>query len=198
MTYNQIIQLFDNICSAHKGIKSFDTGELFEKDGLLKPGIVYPMIYAIPLENVITNQTEQRKFTILCMDLVDKQKTFEQEVISDTEQYLKDFIKVLRLESADYEVLGDPLLIPFKEEAGDWVSGWRSDIVIQSVLNSGYCDVPSDSFVSPSSPNYVTIYDQDGNVVIQLTPGQSYTVTIVSAIDGGRSNTVFTNYVIAN
>src|SRR3972149_1690765 len=98
MTYNQIITLLNNIAVAHKQLKSFETGELWEVEGNIK----------------------LRTFTLLVFGQVKKDKSDEQEILSDCESILDDIIKILLNESNDYDLIGDPVLNPFKEELGDW------------------------------------------------------------------------------
>ena len=106
------------------------------------------------------------------------------EVWSDTEQILNDVIKIIKKNSNDYDLIGDPTLGPFMEEFTDWVTGWKADIVIESELNSNFCDIPASSFVSPSgSTCSVTIKDQSGNVLATVNGGGSYTVTVLSGIN---------------
>jgi hypothetical protein len=160
MTYNQIIKLFSNIVGSSKVLKSFGTGELWEIEGNIKPGIQYPTLWAAPIQTNVTDQTMSRTFTFLCFDMVSKDKSNEQEVLSDTEQCLQDFIKILRSASDDYELVGNPTLIPFKEEFSDWATGWRVDFEILTAFNSNDCDVPNDSFISPTP-----VYSEDGSAL---------------------------------
>lgn len=146
MTYDQVITLFNNIAVAHKQINSFGTGELWEVEGNIKPGIIYPMLYIVPVNSITQENTKQRSFTGLVFGQVKKDKSDEQSILSDCESIADDFIKILRNESDDYILLGDPVLVPFKEDLGDFVTGWRFDFDLQTDLNNNYCDVPKLSF----------------------------------------------------
>lgn len=140
MTYNQIITLFRSISNASKIIHEFGTGELWEIDGFIKPGIEYPLLWVVPVGTIVNEQTVNRTFTFLCMDVVSTDKSNEQDVLSDTELALQDFVKVLRNESDEYTLIGNPNIIPFKEEFADWCAGWRVDFVIETNFNSTTCD----------------------------------------------------------
>lgn len=146
MTYNQIIALFQSIATAHLQLKgSFYTGELWEVEGVMNPAINYPMLYAVPVQSTMEEQVVRRTFTLIVMSKVLKDKSDEQEILSDNELILQDVIKILRNESEDYEVVGDPILFPFKEDFGDWCAGWRADIEILTNGRSNYCDVPKNT-----------------------------------------------------
>jgi hypothetical protein len=146
MTYNQIITLLNNIAVAHKQLKSFATGELWEVEGNIKPGIIYPMLFAVPVTSITTTNSKLRTFTLLVFGQVKKGKSDEQEILSDCESILDDIIKILLNESNDYDLIGDPVLNPFKEDLGDWCAGWRADIQIETHFNNNYCDIPKLAF----------------------------------------------------
>lgn len=145
MTFNQMITLFSDISVAHKQLKSFDWGELWEVEGKIKPGIIYPMLYVNPVSSTMGEQTVNRTFTIMVFAQVMKDKSNEQDILSDTELILQDVVKILRNESDDYEVVADPQMFPFKEDLGDWVAGWRVDVEILTNGRSNYCDVPKET-----------------------------------------------------
>lgn len=140
--YNEVIELFRSIATAHKQIKSFDTGELWEIDGKIKPGIIYPMLFAVPTQTTNTENTVLRSFILLAFGQVKKDKSDEQEILSDCELILFDVKKILKNESDDYDLLNEPTMFPFKEDFGDWCAGWRMDIQLETNASNNYCDVP--------------------------------------------------------
>ena len=150
-TYNNIITLFNNIAVAHEQIESFGTGGLLEVDGTIKPGFKYPLLWVAPINSVIRENVQERTFNVLVMAQVDKDKTYEQEILSDCELILSDVIKVLRNENDYYEAPGEQFFVPFKENFGDWLTGWRAEVTILSDVNGTACDVPILSFNSPNN-----------------------------------------------
>lgn len=142
MTLNNIIQLFQNIVTAHYNLRGFGFGNIFEINGSLKPGLNYPLLWLVPLDVTTTDQTKQSRFLVLVLDLVKKDQTNRDEVWSDTQEVILDVIKILRNESDDYNLVGDPITFPVAEQHGDWLNGWQSELTIETNLNSNYCDVP--------------------------------------------------------
>lgn len=196
MTYNQNIKLFKDFCDSHQMIKTYGTGEEWETEEILKPGILYPIFYAIPIDSTDLYQAKQRKFQILCFDIVNKDKSNEQEVLSDCEQIIDDFIRMMRNGSHDYELIGDPVLSPFKEKYGDFCAGWGTEIILEMSFNSNICGLPIEASTVPPLQNRVTIYDQDGNTVTELEPGDSYNVIIASGINEGGASQSYSMQVI--
>ena len=188
ITINNYKTLFNNIATAHKQINTFGFGEVWEIEELTNKDITYPCLFVVPVDSTTLEQTQRRTFTLLCFDMVrkgDVDNAQGTEVWSDTEQITNDIVKILRKESDSYDLIGEPVLIPFKEEFSDWATGWRTDVTIETELNSNYCDVPSSTFVSPesSTPTTVTIVDQNGNVIAVVNSGGSYLVTVLSGIN---------------
>lgn len=198
MTLNNCIYLFKNIVSSHYMLKGFGFGNLFEINGQMKPGLQYYLLWVIPLESTTTEQTKQRKFSLLTLGLVKKDLSNRDEVWSDTEQCMDDIIKILRNESDAYNLIGEPSYVPVTEQHGDWVTGWQTEIVLETDFNSNYCDIPSDMVNSMESNSYATVYDQDGNIVTKLYPGAFYNVIIASGIDSGGSSTTYSIQVLDN
>ena len=188
ITINNYKTLFENIVSAHYQLNSFGFGEAWEIEEALNKDVIYPMLFVVPIDSTTLEQTQTRTFRLLCFDMVKKDDVDNNqstEVLSDTEQILNDVIKILRDETDSYDLIGDPILNPFKEEFSDWATGWRTDVVIQSELNSNYCDVPASSFVSPEAATGTTvaIKDQNGNTIATINGGGQYVVTVFSGIN---------------
>jgi len=187
ITINNYKSLFNNIQAAHYQLNSYGFGEAWEIETLMNQEITYPCLFVIPVSSTTMDQVQQRTFRLLVFDLVKRDDVDNSqctEVWSDTEQITNDIIKILREESDNYDLIGDVVLEPFKEEFTDWVTGYKADVVIESELNTNYCDIPASSFVSPNgSTTSVTIVDQDGNVIATVNGGGSYTVTVLSGIN---------------
>ncbi len=196
MSTIEIIKLFRDISEKHYELKGFGFGNIFEIGGSIKPGLTYPLLWVVPLDSVTLEQTKQRRFLLLVVSLVQKDLSNRDNVWSDTEKTLDDIIKILRNESDDYELVGDPILNPVSEQHGDWVTGWQTEIVLQTEFNSNYCDVPADNLSQGTIINYATVLDQDDNIVTKLYPRQTYRVVIASGIDEGGASQTYSIQVV--
>lgn len=151
MTINQLIQLFKNIGDAHYFIKTTEFGDAPSKVDANIDEEIYPAFYQVLDNTTNLTNTVERTFTITICDLVHTDKSNLNEVLSDTEQTLSDIIKILRQESDYYDVIGDPQITPFKDKYGDAVAGHEASITIETLYNSGFCDIPSDVFGYPGT-----------------------------------------------
>jgi hypothetical protein len=202
MTIREAYTLFNNIAVAHYQINDYMFCELdmIEENMNRDNGIKYPCLCVVPIQSTTGENVQTRRYHVMIMDIPQKDKANIVNVWSDTEQILNDIVKIFRNESKLYSLTEEPTLIPFEEQHSDWVAGHRCELSIETQFLSNYCDIPSGTFISPDASEftYVYIYDQDGNTLATLKGGQSYNVTIVSAIDGGNATTIFTNSIIGN
>jgi hypothetical protein len=182
MTINQIKTLFENIANAHKQIQDFEFGEVWEIEEKMNKEAKYPMLYVAPIQTLDNEQVFERSFHVFVFDMLSKDKSNVVDAWSDTEQILYDVIKIFKNESANYEVVGQSTLLPFKEDNSDWAIGYRTELVIRTDANSNYCDIPSDTFVSPNTPAFAQVKDQNGNVLATLYSGDTYSVIVASGI----------------
>lgn len=192
MTLRQVKNLFSNIATAHKEINDFEFGEAWQIEEKINKNVKYPIMFVVPVQTEHQDNVNDRTFTIFIFDMVRKDYDNQVNVWSSTEQILEDVIEILREESNEYEVVGNPILIPFKEDFSDWATGYRADVVIRTNKTVTHCNIPADSFISPSAAKYyVTIKDQDGNIVTTVNPGQTYSVIVATGIeDNGGTQTI--------
>jgi len=141
MTYNQLIKFLEETALANPFVKFFGTGELWEIEGNLKPAPDSLMIWLNPVNSVVNDNQLDRQFNMLCMGRVKKDKSNEQEVLSDSEQVLWDMIKVIK-DNEDTDVNGSPTMTPFKEDFGDWLTGWNAEIIITTDFDNNPCNIP--------------------------------------------------------
>lgn len=189
MTYNELIFLFKDIASKHLQIKRFGDGEEWELDekgdmtGVMKPGFPYPVWYAIPIESTVKENTVEWSFEFLCFAQVKKDKSNENEVLSDTHTILTGLVKIFRHESDYYRLLNEPVLTQFKEKYGDFCAGNKATFMIETDFPNNYCDVPIDDLSHSERVPYGRIYDKDtGNTIAFLYPGEEYPIEILTEI----------------
>jgi hypothetical protein len=151
INYNGIIQLFSNIADAHRQLNSFGSGE--ESDGVSSGGDapLYPRLFVVPVKSVVLSNSVQHTFKVEVMDLVARDLSNREEVLSDTSLILQDVIKIFRNEFPELITLtGSSTLLPFMEKLQDNVYGWAADLILECAFDQNVCDVPVDAFGAPS------------------------------------------------
>lgn len=179
-TINNIFQLFKIISESHYQINGFVYGDINEVESYDK--LKYPLLIASPILSVVSENVINHTYRISISDLVRKDEENQIEIWSDTQQILNDLIKVFRYDSVEFELIGEPILTPFKEKWGDDVSGWQADFEIQFSFDSQVCNVPIDTFLFQSkSCQDVTI--TDGETIIEVASGGTYTCSTGGTCD---------------
>jgi len=207
ITLNQDIELFKNFALKHKGINSFYFGDESEADTNVE--IVYPFMNVILQGSSVTDNVVSRKYMIVISDLVNKDISNINQVLSDTERICYDVPNYLR------QVSNSKLLGPFKFDANisltdfterndDDVSGHFFDLTISSAMGNDGCNLPIDSGnildnnyiyvggnINQIAGNFqVLIQDQNGNTIQTFTTSGTYTVEVLQQIiDTINSNT---------
>ena len=207
ITLNQDIELFKNFALKHKGINSFYFGDESEADTNVE--IVYPFMNVILQGSSIAEGVVSRKYMIVISDLVNKDISNVNQVLSDTERLCYDVPNYLR------QVSNSKLLGPFKFDANisltdfterndDDVSGHFFDLTISSAIGNDSCNLPINSgnildnnyiyvggTINQIVGNFqVLIQDQNGNTLQTFTTSGTYTVEVLQQIiDTINSNT---------
>lgn len=207
ITLNQDIELFKNFALKHKGINSFYFGDESEADTNVE--IVYPFMNVILQGSSVTDNVVSRKYMIVISDLVNKDISNINQVLSDTERICYDVPSYLRqVRNSGY--LGtfrfDPniSLTDFDGRNDDDTSGHYFDLTISSAVGNDGCNLPISSgnildnnyiyvggYINQVVGNFqVDIKDQNGNTLQTFYTSGTYTVEVLQQIiDTINSNT---------
>lgn len=207
ITLNQDIELFKNFALKHKGINSFYFGDESEADTNVE--IVYPFMNVILQGSSVTDNVVSRKYMIVISDLVNKDISNINQVLSDTERICYDIPSYLRqVRNSGYlgafKFDANIALTDFTERNDDDVSGHYFDLTISSAVGNDGCNLPITSG-NILDNNYiyvggninqnvgtfqVDIKDQNGNTLQTFTTSGTYTVEVLQQIiDTINSNT---------
>ena len=206
LTLNQDIELLSQFAIKHKGINSFYFGNEAEADTNVE--IVYPFMNAILQNQSIENGIVSRTYLIIISDLVQKDISNLNHVLSDTERICWDIPLYMR------QVSNSGLVGSFKVDMNinvtsdtsrndDDVASNYFDLTISSPLGNDACNLPIAAgnilngnyiYVGGSMAGNFTveIKDQDGNVLQTFNTSGEYTVTVLSGIKDTITSNVTT------
>lgn len=197
LTLNQLIAKIQAFATAHKQLKGSFLFELPNIKGSDQARI-YPCLTALLASSEPSEQQEVYSilFTVWDLPSDDNHRIQAQEALSDTKLISNDLIAYLKYGIDDILLDVPVTMTPVYDSGEDGCYGWEFTLNLR--LNQGLdlCSVPANGVISPPDMNVVSIFDQDGNLLDTLKSGQSYFVTVVSAIDGGSATTIFTNTII--
>lgn len=203
LTLNQHIQLFSNFQSAHRQLKTFYFGDVWEWYETNKDTgrLIYPAMFATCTGGGVNGHQHTRNYTIFFADLERHAEQNENEVLSDMELIALDFLSYMQKgEENAQNILQGVTLTPFTERGVDYIAGYELTFSIVQDFEYPECTIPMSGNPSQiSTCPSVLIYNTDTNeTVTTVASGGSYGVLVVSIISGGAANTTFTNTVIAS
>lgn len=142
ITLNQIIQKFQDIATGHEQINSFGFGDVWEIEASGAKNA--PVMWLFWRRSDTADRTIIHQFSLLFMDLVFKDESNENEVLSDQLQICTDVLALL--DDPDY---WDDMVIevtsgiePFTERFDNEWSGVSVDITLRCPFTRNNCIVP--------------------------------------------------------
>ena len=154
VTLKNLIDLFSGLCDQHASIKSFSFGDIWEIDVSERNYVVAHL----SIENAQYSINELKyDFKFYVMDLVSKDESNENDVLSDTLQTIGDILSRLLNDrnmgidiDSDYRIMENNIPCqPFTERFDDDVSGWVADISIIVSFDYSACQNDVDSVQDP-------------------------------------------------
>ena len=143
VTLKNLIDLFAQISIKNQGLKEHTFGDIWEID-------LSETNYALShlsIEGANFSQHELTyNFKLYVMDLVSKDESNENDVLSGMLQTIGDFISVLKNSqtlgidtNTDYRMNDNTNCVPFTERFDNEVSGWVADISITVSFDASAC-----------------------------------------------------------
>ena len=144
MTLNQLIQKLNDFATAHQQVHSFGFGDLWEIEASGAKNAVNMWANVVNGAVDINGKQSSIDFRVCIMDLVKKDESNENEVLSDIYLIGLDLVAYLNNNSNwdSYTIANNITLTPFTERFdNDW-SGWIIDFTLTNRFLSDYCQIP--------------------------------------------------------
>ena len=221
-TVNQLVSVFRDAANRHYQINGFGIGENWEVGA--SEAKIHPVLWINPVsavmtasENNIGYKTFEIDFEIRIFDLVNKDESNENEVLSDGIDILKDIITEFKghpyYTNSQLNIVNDIDFEPFTEEFDEEVTGWVCELSFKTPLINSWCglpmaDIEGFSFPGADCDGYNAVCDATyvedviGVYPIEVTQvsGNTKVISIdTSSLTGGGSTSgTFYEYVTAN
>ena len=144
LTLNQLIQKLNDFATAHQQIHSFGFGDLWEIEasGAKNGAVMWANVVNGSVD--ISGKQATIDFRICFMDLVKKDESNENEVLSDMYLVALDMIAYLNNNPNwdNFTIANNSTMTPFTERFDSEWSGWIVDITLQNRFVSDYCQIP--------------------------------------------------------
>ena len=149
-TINQLISVWKDIATRHYQINGFGIGDSWEVGA--DKAYMHPVLWINPVTATMPEsdngyKTFEIDFEVRLFDLVNKDESNENEVLSDTIDILKDIIAEFKRHpyyvNSQLNIIGDISFEAFTEEFDEEVSGWLCDISLMTPVLTTFCGIPS-------------------------------------------------------
>lgn len=149
-SYNEIIALLGDMAASHGMVHSFHDGtEQVQLNG--RANILYPAVFAKPEATLVKDKVVDHEFTLMACDLVTPAGRSRNEVLSDCQQILYDFLKALQ-SLPQITILPGARIRPFEGRFGDDTAGQEMTIVLRMNFDQNLCNIPMTGFGFPGVP----------------------------------------------
>lgn len=146
VTLKMLYEVFNTIGASHSQINTTTIGDIFEID---LTETTYPLMHVATNTASFGQHTLNYTFQIIVMDLVSKDESNEEDVLSDTLETIGDVISLLKNQTSSFTTIDDfqtevaisPSVScePFTERFDNEVSGWTANISIEVGFNASQC-----------------------------------------------------------
>ena len=159
---------------------------------------IFPLLYVIPNEVEQKFGFMQYNFTLIVMDIVERDLTNQIDVLSDTNQIMDDIISQFRLSvtnslgnfNAKYTLQNPVVCIPFIEQYTDLTAGWSAQISVEVMNSLNRCDAAFNSWLTPSPTATPT-----NTPTVTNTPTNTATITSTPTNTPTQTCPVTTQYL---
>lgn len=177
LSLNQIISQITTLASAHYQIAESGVGDFAEWQAKERN---YPLLWVFHEQSSINERYLVHDIRLICADRVitgeegDDTEGHEQEVLSDTQLVLLDFLAYFNNQyGQDYDIIRTATIEPFTERFNDRVAGNSVVIQIRQRWEWNKCSIPESGAVIPPTVDGLTLYDfSDPTVFARLTAQQ--------------------------
>ena len=197
-TVNQLISVFKDISTRHYQINGFGIGDDWENGVEEK---MHPVLWINPTEATMPEseagyKTFEISFDVKVFDLVHKDESNENDVLSDCIDILKDIITEFKghpyYQNSQMSLIDDINFEAFTEEFDEQVSGWECELTLMTPIINSFCGIPADDitgFEFPATdcptvnvlcPSFIE--DVVGIAPIIVTGGDTKTISIDNSV----------------
>ena len=140
--YQQIIDALTMFASAHPNVQRFKSSFFEQIDPFTSSENTYPILYAVP-QNIILNQnTNTYSFRLYCLDILLKDRSNQAPILLATSEILRDLVNWLRDIDNPLNIINNPVLTSVNNFGVDFSSGWSIDLQINAPVITTECSLP--------------------------------------------------------
>lgn len=157
-SYIQLLQTIELFCSAHMQIKRFASDFETELTNYLTQNEAYPVLTVSPASTIFQENVKTFTIIVKCFDVITKDRTNINTILSDTALILQDLEIWLREGQTTVDIIDISTLTPINNSQEDYLAGWQLTINVM-VGNYTLCEIPFSGNPIVSSICNNVVYD---------------------------------------
>jgi len=148
LSQNGMNKVFEQFVTADPNLTQYGFGQLYNQNGEPKATQRYPGLWCNPVSTTFNNNQYalNRTYQFLIYDIVNGDRSNENSIISDCEEYAFRLCRFLMNKSDAFIIVGNPVITPFSDKFLDDVSGVIVDVVVEFAGESSDCEDPDYNF----------------------------------------------------
>lgn len=143
ISYIRLLNAFESFSSAHRQVKRFASDFPEQMPNFGTENEKYPILFVSPDSTIFDENANQFTVTVRCFDIIEKDRSNINTILSDTNQILNDVYRWFK----DGEIFGidvidnAPTTTPLNNALLDYAAGWEMQITF--VIDTyGICEIP--------------------------------------------------------
>jgi hypothetical protein len=144
ITFNQLIEKFEDLSNQHLQIKRFGSGPIEDVNTFSPSSGEFPVLWIVPQNVRLSENILTYIVRVLVFDINETDDSIRNEILSDTLLILNDIFQQLKNDDDNYEVSADLIATPFNQRFVDYCTGWFADIEIITDINNSLCIIPNE------------------------------------------------------
>jgi len=196
-TINQLVSVWKDIATRHYQINGFGIGDSWEIGA--DKAYMHPVLWVNPVTANMPStdtgfKTFEINFEVRLFDLVNKDESNENDVLSDTIDILKDIIVEFKghpyYVNSQLNIINDINFESFTEEFDEEVSGWLCEISLMTPIINSFCGIPAADITGFEFPD---INCPDVNVLCPVFIEEIIGVEPIVVTSDGTTRTISLN-----
>ncbi len=143
ISYIRLLNAFESFASAHMQIKRFAADFPEQIPNFGSENEKYPILFVSPDSTIFDENANQFTVTVRCFDIIEKDRSNINTILSDTNQILNDVYRWFSDgDLFGIDIIGDaPTSTPINNALLDFAAGWEMQITF-TVDTYGICEIP--------------------------------------------------------
>ena len=147
-SYIRILQAIETFANQHLQVKRFASDFPTQLPNFGNDDEQYPILFVSPSDSIFNENTNTFQIKVYCFDIIEKDRSNINTILSDTNSVLNDLNLWLRFdEVAGIDILESTTATPINNSLLDFAAGWVMSMTLE-VDAYTICEIPFDEFPS--------------------------------------------------